>query len=379
MSSNLFHITLTPFLFESRVLKEIKTASKFNLFNKIYVIALHSDNLSKIERIDTHTILIRIKLKSRGIPILRKISPLIYFELFIRLFFVIYKRTKCVVSIHVIDLLPIGAFLSFFCKIPVIYDAHELEPYTSSNKFKIFILNNIEILFVRFVSCIIVVNDSIKDIYQKRFPKKPVYSVYNAPYLQYPYNNGAISKILGLKKEDKIFLYQGGLVPGRGIEILLDAFALLPDKTCNLVLIGYGVLESKIQNYANEFSNIYFLNAVEPSKLLELTASCDYGISLIENDCLSYYYCLPNKVLEYLMCRKPVLVSNLKEMATLIESNRIGIIARDFSIREVVECIKKLKSLDLIIIERNINKIVEKYCWESQEYKLLDAYKNVLN
>ena len=379
MFSNLFHISLTPFLFESRVLKEINTVSNFNLFKKIYVIALHSDNLSKIERIGKHAILIRIKLNLRLIPILRKISPLIYLELFLRLFFLIIKKPKCVISIHVIDLLPIGAFMNIFCNIPVIYDAHELEPYTSNNRLKIFILENIENLFVRFVSCIIVVNDSIKDFYQKRFPKKLVYSVYNAPNLQYPKNNGTIRKAFGLKTEDKIFLYQGGLVPGRGIEILLEAFAFLPDKSCKLVLIGYGVLETKIQKYSQEFPNIYFLNAVHPSKLLEFTASCDYGISLIENHCLSYYYCLPNKVLEYLMCRKPVLVSNLKEMATFVEGNRIGVIAQDFSILQVAEGIKKLKSLDLNIIEQNINKIVEKYSWESQEYKLLDAYKNVLN
>jgi glycosyltransferase involved in cell wall biosynthesis len=379
MYSSIFHISLTPFLFESRVLKEIKTVSNFNFFKKIYVIALHTDDLSKIERIGTHAILIRIKLKSRLIPILRKISPLIYFELFLRLFFLIIKKPKSVLSIHVIDLLPIAAFLNFFCNIPVIYDTHELEPFTSNNRFKIFILKNIESIFVRFVSCIIVVNDSIKDLYQKRFPQKKVYSVYNAPNLQYPKNNGTIRKILDLKTEDKIFLYQGGLVQGRGIEILLEAFAFLPDKSCKLVFVGYGALEAKIQKYVLEFSNIYFLNAVSPDKLLEYTASCDFGISLIENSCLSYYYCLPNKVLEYLMCRKPILVSNLKEMSSLVGNNRIGVVAQDFTITEVREGIIKLKSLDLAVTKQNIDVIIDKYSWERQEVKLLEAYHYVLN
>ena len=121
------------------------------------------------------------------------------------------------------------------------------------------------------------------------------------------------------------------------------------------------------------------MNAVPPGRLLEYTASCDFGISLIENSCLSYYYCLPNKVLEYLMCRKPVLVSDLKEMASLVESNGIGIVARNFTISEVTEGIKKLKSLDLHLIKRNINAIIDKYSWESQEVKLLEAYQYVIN
>jgi glycosyltransferase involved in cell wall biosynthesis len=379
MISCLFHISLTPFLFESRVLKEIKTISNFSLFNRIYVIALHHEGLSKIERIGSDAILIRIELKFRRIPILKNISPLVYFELFIRLLTTIVKKPYCVVSIHVIDLLPIGAFLNFFYKIPVIYDAHELEPYTSNNRFKIFFLKSVERLFVGFVGCIIVVNDSIKEIYQKRFPRKQVYSVYNAPNLQYPTNNGTIKKMLGLKTNDKVFLYQGGLVPGRGIELILDVFAILPDKSCILVLVGYGDLEPKIQGYASEFSNIYFLNAVPPNKLLEFTASCDFGISLIENYCLSYYYCLPNKVLEYLMCRKPVLVSNLKEMALLVEKHNVGIVAKDFSILEITLAINKLISMDLNYVKQNIEVIIDKYSWEGQEDVLLNAYNCVLS
>lgn len=376
---NLYHISLTPFLYETRVLKEIETVSKFNLFRKIYVLALYKEGLPKIERVGTHAVLIRIELKTKNNPILREIVPLIYLELLFRILSLVRNKRQSVVSIHVIDLLPIGAFLKCFMGIPVIYDAHELEPYTTNSRKRIFILKNIESLFVRFVRCIIVVNDSIQGIYKERFPQKRVYSVYNAPKLQYPLDTGIIKKTLGLSAETKIFLYQGGLVLGRGIESMLDAFSVISDKTCILVIIGYGELEEQIKTYSCKYQNIFFMNAVPPGRLLEYTASCDFGISLIENSCLSYYYCLPNKVLEYLMCRKPVLVSDLKEMASLVESNGIGIVARNFTISEVTEGIKKLKSLDLHIIKRNINAIIDKYSWESQEVKLLEAYQYVIN
>jgi glycosyltransferase involved in cell wall biosynthesis len=376
---NLYHISLTPFLYETRVLKEIETVSKFNLFRKIYVLALYKEGLPKIERVGTHAVLIRIELKTKSNPTLRKLVPLIYLELLFRILSLVRNKRKSVVSIHVIDLLPIGAFLKCFMGIPVIYDAHELEPYTSNNKKRIFILKNIESLFVRFVRCIIVVNDSIQEIYKERFPQKRVYSVYNAPKLQYPLDTGIIKKTLGLAVETKIFLYQGGLVLGRGIEIMLEAFSVIPDKTCILVIIGYGELEDQIKTYSSKFQNIFFINAVPPGKLLEYTASCDFGISLIENSCLSYYYCLPNKVLEYLMCRKPVLVSNLKEMASLVDKNGIGVVARDFKIPEVTEGIKKLISLDLTVTKRNIDIIIDKYSWERQEVKLSEAYQYVIN
>src|SRR5690606_29915505 len=92
---------------------------------------------------------------------------------------------------------------------------------------------------------------------------------------------------LGIRPDQKIFLYQGGFTKGRGIEILLETFSQLQDDKKVLVCMGYGPMTAIIQEFATQHASIYFHEAVAPQVLLNYTASADYGISLIEDVCLS--------------------------------------------------------------------------------------------
>jgi len=48
-------------------------------------------------------------------------------------------------------------------------------------------------------------------------------------------------------KMKPIFLYQGGLNNGRGIEILLETFKNIENKNLVIVFMGYGTLEDEIK------------------------------------------------------------------------------------------------------------------------------------
>ncbi|MBF4328677.1 glycosyltransferase, partial [Vibrio anguillarum] len=110
-----------------------------------------------------------------------------------------------------------------------------------------------------------------------------------------------------------------------------------------LVCMGYGPLEALIQEKAHQQSTIFFHPAVTPDVLLNYTSSADYGVSFIEDSCLSYRYCLPNKMFEYLMAGLPVLTSNLFEMKRLVEIEGVGIVAEE----NTVEGFRKAIELSL--------------------------------
>ncbi len=376
----LYHITYTNFLFESRVQKEIESISNNNLFNNIYILAIHKKGLKSMERFGTNSILIRLSLSTKNLFFLKKIKLIIYAELFLKIFFVIKKnkKNKLITSIHVIDLLPISFLIKLFFNSIIIYDAHELETHTNSKKISIFIKTIIEKIFVPSVSLIIVVNNSIKKIYQIKFPSKKIISVYNSP----KYNSHVISNYLRenlqIKNESKIYLYQGGFEKGRGIEILLDIFSKFTSDERVIVFLGFGSLDSIITEYSKLHDNIFILTAVPPNQLLNITSSCDYGISLIENSCKSYYYCLPNKVLEFLMCRKPVLVSNLPEMSDLINRYKVGIVSNNYSFNEIYKSFLQIESFDYTKFVSNIDKMIYKFSWDSQENVLIDSYKELI-
>ena len=50
----------------------------------------------------------------------------------------------------------------------------------------------------------------------------------------------------------------------------------------------------------------------------------DLGLSLEEDVCLAYRFALPNKIFDYIHAEIPVLVSNLPEMANIVNKYKIG-------------------------------------------------------
>jgi glycosyltransferase involved in cell wall biosynthesis len=99
---------------------------------------------------------------------------------------------------------------------------------------------------------------------------------------------------------------------------------------------------------------------------------------MIEDSCLSYRYCLPNKLFEYVMAEIPILVSNLPEMKTLVEKYQVGVIIEDSSSNSIENALVKAKLLDKKILKNNIAKVKDLYNWEEQEKKLLKVYRSLV-
>ena len=274
----------------------------------------------------------------------------------------------------------------FFNKhIKVVCDAHEYETETNG-------LHGIQKKLVRFLEKhlihyadrVITVSDAIADEYAKLYGiEKPALVLNTPPYKEIDKKNLFREK-LGIEENKTIFLYQGGLSSGRGIEILLETFKQLSEnqkpKTKNqpvIVFMGYGPLEETVQEASKRYENIYFHPAVSPEILLEYTGSADFGISTIEDSCLSYRYCLPNKMFEYLMAEIPVIVSNLYEMKRLVEKGEVGVVAKENSPQGLQEAIEDALELNKEQLKTNIQKLKTVYNWEVQEKVLLKTYEEL--
>jgi glycosyltransferase involved in cell wall biosynthesis len=206
-------------------------------------------------------------------------------------------------------------------------------------------------------------------------PRPPV--VLNAPNKRELETNNHFREQLGIREDQVILLYQGGLMAGRGVHLILDAFKARNDDKVVVVFMGYGELEADIKNAANEYDNIYFFPAVPPNVVLEYTSSADMGISLIENTCLSYYYCMPNKLFEYSMAGLPVLVSNMKDMSELVSQNSMGAVISDFSAAGINKAIDDFLVQDLTSMKANAYRVACENAWEVQEQKMLAAYQEL--
>lgn len=372
------HINMNEFTNASRVLKQVKTLKNNNIFKNITIIALGSENLPEYEVVADGIDLYRLRLKTRNLPKSLFFQGIKYIEFLVRVVLLLRNINKSVVNAHALIVLPIALFFKVFCQSKVVYDAHELETeQVGGMSTKKRLSKWLERKLIHKADLMLVVSESIADWYANQYgiARPPV--VLNAPNKRELKTNNHFREQLGIREDQIILLYQGGLMVGRGVHLILDAFKKRTDDRLVTVFMGYGELETDIKKAAEQHSNIFFYPAVPPNVVLEYTSSADVGISLIENTCLSYYYCMPNKLFEYAMAGLPVLVSNMKDMSELVSQNNMGAVISDFSPEGINQTLDQFLQQDLVIMKANAYQVACDNAWEVQEKKMLAAYQGL--
>jgi glycosyltransferase involved in cell wall biosynthesis len=368
-------VVFNNFKNDSRVLKEALSLQSHGF--SVKVVALHEDSLAEKELFNT-IMVHRIKLKTRNWPKNKFVQLIKYIEFLFRFF----QEYPSLDMIHCNDLiaLPVGVFAKIFInkKAKIIYDAHEYEiddiPHQSKKIIKL--KYYIEKFFIKYADRVITVSESIANEYKRLYMIPKPSLVLNCPPYVNVKKSDLLRKELGIHKDQTIFLYQGGLLQGRGIELLLEAFSEANDDENVVVFMGYGPLELDIQKKAQHHDTVFFKEAVSQETLLNYTVSADYGIIFYENSCLNHWYCLPNKLFEYIMAGIPVLVSNLFEMKNFVQKYEVGVVAETNTTHDFLAAIEKIKDMDRNVLLDNINKSRKTFTWENQETILLDLYKS---
>jgi glycosyltransferase involved in cell wall biosynthesis len=372
------HIYPTTFKFESRIIKEVKSLLDMGLIANAIIVAKWENDLLVNEKYAENIEIIRVK------SIVDKFQSKITFKVLYNLvfYFKVYLISRKIridyINCHSLLVLPIGVVLKFVSQAKLIYDPHELETEKIGMKrmSRIF-LKFIECFFIRYADATIVVSDPIREWYVRQYGLKNIIVVRNMPMTVHLEER----KSLLLKNKFKIpidhilFIYQGLLVSGRGINLLLRVFsACHPNK--HIVFMGYGAEERNILNHVSKFSNIHFQPAVDHDHIVEYTSSADVGVHILEEDKgLSYRHSLPNKFGEYLMSGIPIVVSNHYEyMSTLIYENALGW-SIDSSFDNLLSFVNELKFVDLLKFKESVEFYKAGIGWEVDQ----KLYQNVYN
>ncbi|WP_457744455.1 glycosyltransferase family 4 protein [Sulfurimonas sp.] len=369
------NLVFNPFVNDSRVIKE--SVSLSNAGFHVEVIAHLDKNLPQEEK-QKNFFIKRLSYLDRDIT-KTKLAKLKAYLRYVKES-VLYSKDFDILHCNDLNTLPIAFFVKTFFnkKIKIVYDAHEYESETIGLVgIQKTITKIIEKFLIKYADKVICVSDAIANEYVKLYNIEKPAIVLNTPLYAQIKKQNIFRETLNIAEDKTIFLYQGGLSSGRGIEILLDAFRDFESSDAVLVFMGYGELEALVKENAQKYENIYFHKAVSPELLLNYTSSADFGISTIEDSCLSYRYCLPNKMFEYLMANVPIIVSNLPEMKRVVESNKIGVVAKENTPQGLQEAILNAVKLDKEELQNNIPKVKDIYNWQNQEKILLNLYKDI--
>jgi len=373
---NILHLTHTDINSDSRILKEMHSIAKSNNtynVNGIGVIQSEKTNYTtNVDNIDIYSISLRTR-KWRFLPTtIRHICSL--FELTSKMFFKAIKLKPEVIHCHDTLVLPLGGIVKLFTNSKLIYDAHELESDKNAltkTLGKMTLLA--EKVLWRYIDALIVVSPSIDRWYKENVGEKYSEVILNSPLFDSNISIGDKSYLrehFSISKESKIFLYVGGLVHGRGIDLIVEAFKK-SDLKSSLVFLGYGILSDELKKLAKEYPNIYVHDAVPHEKVVSVAKSADVGLCLIQNVSLSDYYCLPNKLFEYCFAEIPVLASDFPDILEVVKKYNLGKCCKldAQSIYEAIKEFEDAKELPKI----NVNELYD-LSWNAQEEKLIKLY-----
>lgn len=273
---------------------------------------------------------------------------------------------------HGLAALPMAVRLARRHKLPLLYDAHELETERAGWSKPIrMIAKMVERRLIRKCDHVTLVNDSIRDWYLDAYPGIDCSVVRNVPNKPEAIGDSTLRATLGIDPEVMVFTYCGALGKGRGLVELIEAFRRCPSDR-HLVLVGYGPDSDALKKQATGLANVHFHEAVPQAELVTLISGADIGVVVIRTDALSYEYALPNKLFEYATARLGIIVGKGPELARFAQEYPATRSA-DLTVDSLRQAITAWTREDLQAMQAHIADY-ELPSWQNEQPRLLAAF-----
>jgi glycosyltransferase involved in cell wall biosynthesis len=365
---------------ESRILRESKSLIDLSLVKRIEIIGYWRSGLQQEELISPDIKFIRVKTLLEKKAGSMKFMNLLSFAIFyLTIIAKCFNKKPDVVNCHTLTVLPLGFLLKFFFRVKLIYDPHELETETNDSRgFRKKISKLIERLLIHQAEAVIVVGRKIEEWYRTTYKLQNIVTIRNIPTVGIAKEGtGSLRTLLRIPPDEIIFIYVGILEKGRGILSLLKAFKRT-DPSKHVVFIGYGSLDSHIEKEATNAPNIHLLPAVKSNEIVLYIKEANVGLCIIENTCLSYFYCLPNKSFEYISAGIPFISSRFPELVEEFESTGICWFV-DPDTTDVFEVVSSMTKENIQHKKQNIMKVSNEWSWEEEALKYKQVYTKFIS
>lgn len=308
----------------------------------------------------------------------------LFYVTFQAIFFLrgIFVKSDIIIANDLDTLLPCF-LLSKIKNCELVYDSHEY--YTESagligKKLKKKIWEKLEQWIFPKLNHIITVNESIAEIYSKKYNKK-IHIVKNIPSLV-NYQKNKSKENLGLNPLTKMVLLQGSYIDiDRGGKELILAMQHIKSKI-QLVIIGAGQelpLMKKLTQDLMLTDKILFIPKLPSDQLIQYTLNADLGISIDKPTNLNYKFSLPNKLFDYMRAEIPILISNLPELMKIHEKFPFGPVLDSHDSEHIASKIEEgLFSNEYNQWKKNLNEASQIFTWKNELKTLEKVYGTIL-
>ncbi len=179
-------------------------------------------------------------------------------------------------------------------------------------------------------------------------------------------------------------LYLGFLDPARGVDIALRALPAVVRQIprARLVVVGTGNHEVALRALAHQLgvADRVLFNGWVPRELTTgWIAASSVGI-VPHHATESWMTTIPNKLFDYMVFGKPVLVSDARPVRRIVEAERCGLVFRDRDVTDFTEQLIQLAgpALRRALGSNGRQAVLERYNWEADEKTLLAGLEETL-
>lgn len=180
-----------------------------------------------------------------------------------------------------------------------------------------------------------------------------------------------------------VLLYIGSATWNRGLEQVVD---VLPQRgQWRLALLGSAqrgyreALEDRARR-RGVAERVHFLGAVPAGEVVGVAAGADAAVLFIQNACLSYYYCSPNKLFEALAAGLRIAASDFPELRNVVASGEAGALCGNpADTAAVLTTIDAALAMPRDAVAVRARRLAERFSWTHEGAKLLAAYERLAN
>ena len=304
-------------------------------------------------------------------------GALFYANLNLRLFwFLLFAKADVLLS-NDLDTLWANRLASRLRGRKLIYDTHEYflgVPEIQNRPLVKWVWTRIERSIFPKLRYTFTVNESIAELYLSDYVKRPM--VFRNISMPPKIERWKTREELGLPANKFIFINQGsGMNVDRGLEEALEAIAKV--ENAMLLLVGSGdaipSLKERTKTLGLE-EKVRFVDRVPYADLLQYTQAADVGLSLDKDNNINYKYSLPNKLFDYIYCQKPVLVSRVIEVATIVKHFNIGLVAPDYRPETIAGLMKEMIASGTEQYNTDLHAAANALNWDKEKQVLVDFY-----
>lgn len=256
--------------------------------------------------------------------------------------------------------------------LPLVYDSHEIftEMPSVNGRFTQNIWRSLESFIAPKLKFMMTASESYADWFHKTYGIERPVVVQN-----FPLKSGN-PQDYSIVNSPKVIIYQGVINPSRGLDKLIPEMHKI--ENAELWIAGDGPKKKEFQELTKNLGlddKVKFIGKILPEKLREITQKADLGVSIEENNGLSYYFSMPNKISDYIQARIPVVVSDFPEMRKVADHFKAGEKIRDYN--ELAQKIQLVLNNGKHSYKDALDHAASQLCWENEENRLLGLFGKI--